>query len=121
MMKIKKQGAAALLFLFTLSPLTMSAQEQKKLFTLEDLNSGGTNFHNLRPKNMFLEWWGDKLVQTDVEACYLISEKTGKKTTLFTLDDINQWARKGASAVASEDYQVRHLQSATFPYPDKPP
>ena len=120
MMKIKKHRAAALLFLFTLSPLTMSAQEQKKLFTLEDLNSGGTNYHNLRPKNMFLEWWGDKLVQTDVEACYLINEKTGKKTTLFTLDDINQWARKGASAVASEDYQVRHLQSATFPYPDKP-
>ncbi len=88
--------------------------QQQKLFTLEDLNFGGVNYHNLRPKNIQLEWWGDRLVQTDVEECSLINPKTGKKTLLFTLDDINRWAK------SDDVHHVRHLQSASFPYPDKP-
>ena len=98
--------------LLLLSLLPMSAQQ--KLFTLEDLNFGGTNYHNLRPKNMFLEWWGDQLVHTDVEQCSLIDPKTGKETVLFTLDDINKWAK------SDDMHYVRHLSSATFPYPDQP-
>ncbi len=91
----------------------MSAQ-QKKLFTLEDLNFGGTNYHNLRPKTMQLTWWGDQLVHTDVEECHLVDLKTGKERLLFTLDDVNKWAE-------SDDFHyVRHLQNATFPYPDQP-
>ena len=113
MMKIKQLAGIALLSFLIIEPLSMSAQG-KQLFTLEDLNFGGTNYHNLRPQNMFLTWWGDQLVQTDVEECYLIDTKTGKKKLLFTLDDINQWAK-------SDDVRyVRHLQSASFPYPDKP-
>ena len=91
--------------------LPMSAQ---KLFTLEDLNFGGTNYRNMQPQNMWLTWWGDELVQTDVEECFLIDKKTGKKTTLFTLEEINQWT--GADDVRF----VRHLMNATFPYADKP-
>ncbi|UKK60104.1 S9 family peptidase [Prevotella communis] len=90
--------------------LPMSAQ---KLFTLEDLNFGGTNYHNLRPANIFLTWWGDQLVQTDVEECYTIDTKTGKKTLLFTLDDINKWAG------SDDDHYVRQLTNATFPYPNE--
>ena len=67
----------------------MSAQN--KLFTLEDLNFGGTNYANLRPQNMWLTWWGEQLIQTDVEECFTIDAKTGKKSSLFTLDDINKW------------------------------
>jgi len=89
----------------------MSAQ---KLFTLEDLNFGGTNFHNLRPKNMFLTWWGDQLVRTDVEECKLIDSKTGKETLLFSLDDVNKWTD------SDDDHYVRQLTNATFPYPDEP-
>ena len=101
----------ASILLLTATTLPMSAQ---KLFTLEDLNFGGTNYHNLRPKNMFLTWWGDQLVRTDVEECKLIDGKTGKETTLFTLDDVNKWA-------GSDDNQyVRHLMNATFPYPNEP-
>ena len=92
----------------------MTAQE--KLFTLEDLNFGGTNYHNLQPKNMWLTWWGDQLIQTDVEQCYTIDAKTGKKTLLFTLDDINKWAESNEE----NNRYVRHLMNATFPYPDKP-
>ncbi len=102
------------LVLIFLSLLLSAAMYAQKLFSLEDLNFGGTNYHNLRPKNMFLTWWGDQLVQTDVEACYLIDSKTGKKTTLFTLDQVNDWAK-------SDDVKrVRHLQSAFFPYADRP-
>ncbi len=101
-----------LLLLLTLA-LSMTAQD--KLFTLEDLNFGGTNYANLQPKNMFLTWWGDQLVQTDVEECNIIDVKTGKKRLLFTLDDINKWAESDDSV-----RYVRHLMNATFPYPDKP-
>jgi dipeptidyl-peptidase-4 len=106
-MKIKH----LIIVLLTIVTLPMSAQ---KLFTLEDLNFGGKNFHNLRPKNMFLTWWGDKLVKTDVEECYLIDAKTGKETLLFTLDDVNKWAG------SDDDHYVRLLTNATFPYPGEP-
>jgi dipeptidyl-peptidase-4 len=108
-MKIK-----TLITLLALISLPIMAQE--KLFTLEDLNFGGTNYHNMQPKNMWLTWWGDQLVQTDVEECHLIDTKTGKKTLLFTLDDINKWAESDEEA----NRYVRHLMNASFPYPDKP-
>ena len=107
-MKIK----SFFLLLFSFLVLNMSAQ---KLFTLEELNFGGRNYHSLRPQNMFLTWWGDQLVQTDVEECHLIDAKTGKKKLLFTLDQINEWAESDG-----EVRQVRHLTNATFPYPDQP-
>ena len=65
---------------------------------------------------MWLTWWGDLLVQTDVEECNLIDIKTGKKKLLFTLDDINKWADSNEE----ENRYVRHLMNATFPYADKP-
>ena len=99
--------------IFTIS-IPMSAQD--KLFTLEDLNFGGTNYHNMQPKNMWLTWWGDQLVETDVECCSLVDVKTGKKKQLFTVEEINQWAKSDEEA----DRYVRHLMNATFPYPDKP-
>ena len=103
-------GLVGLVFLA--SPMPMTAQD--KLFTLEDLNFGGTNYSNMQPKNMWLTWWGDHLIQTDVEECYSIDIKTGEKTRLFTLEEINQWA-------GSDDVKyVRHLMNASFPYPDKP-
>ena len=86
MMKIK-------FILATIAMLVSTAMSaQNKLFTLEDLNFGGTNYANLRPQNMWLTWWGEQLIQTDVEECFTIDAKTGKKSSLFTLDDINKWA-----------------------------
>ena len=114
MMKIKRNLGILLIlgFLGILGTTTMTAQD--KLFSLEDLNFGGNNYYKMQPKNMYLTWWGEKLVNTDVEECYLIDTKTGKKDLLFTLDDINTWA-------GSDDVKyVRHLMNATFPYPNKP-
>ena len=99
--------ASILLF----STTQMPAQ---KLFTLEDLNFGGTNYHNLQPKNMWFAWWGDQLIETDVEECYTIDAKTGKKDLLFTLDDINKWAK------SDNENKIRKLTSASFPYPNMP-
>ena len=103
-----------LIRLILLATLTTPMTAQNKLFSLEDLNFGGTNYANMQPKNMWLTWWGDQLIQTDVEECYTIDVKTGKKTQLFTLDDINKWAE------SDNVKYVRHLMNATFPYPDKP-
>ena len=75
---------------FLMIPISMNAQQ---LFTLEDLNYGGKNYHNLSSKNMWLTWWGDQLIQTDVEECYTIDAKTGKKEVLFTLDEVNKWIK----------------------------
>ena len=50
----------------------MTAQD--KLFTLEDLNFGGTNYRNMQPKNLFLTWWGDQLIQTLSFSVRIIAE-----------------------------------------------
>ena len=105
MMKIK------LLFLLMTATLSMSAQD--KLFTLEDLNFGGNNYRNMQPENKWYAWWGDQLIRTDVEECYLVDKKTGKEKILFTINDINKWTK------GSDTKQVRHLHSVTFPYADK--
>ena len=62
---------------------------QQKLFTLEDLNFGGRNFHNLRPKNMFLTWWGDQLMFQDAEEGGTINEK-GEKKVLFNIQELGE-------------------------------
>ena len=108
MMKIKH----LLGFVALMISVSMSAQD--KLFTLEDLNFGDKNYANLRPQNMWLTWWGEKLIQTDVEECFTIDTKTGKKRLLFTLEDINKWSG------SNDETYVRHLINARFPYPDKP-
>ena len=94
--------------------ISVSMSAHDKLFTLEDLNFGGKNYANLRPQNMWLTWWGEKLIQTDVEECYTIDTRTGKKSLLFTLEDINKMAG------SNDESYVRHLMNARFPYPDKP-
>ena len=106
-MKIK------ILFLILTLSINMSAQEEK-LFTLEDLNFGGNNYRNMQPKNRWYAWWGDELIRTDVEECYLVNKKTGKEKLLFTLDEVNRWL------VSDDSYYVRALYHATFPYPDQP-
>ena len=91
-----------LLYLAVLLSISMSAQ---KLFTLEDLNFGGRNYHNLRPQNMFLTWWGDQLMYQDAEEGGTIDAK-GNKKTLFKLEDVG------------EDFHTAF--NASYPYPAQP-
>ena len=109
-MTIKQLIVGAMLSTMIFAPQSMPAQKQ---FTLEDLNYGGNNFHNMVPKNRYTAWWGDQLVRTDAEFCALIDKNTGKETRLFSVDDINKW-------VASiGNIKVHSLYHATFPYPNQ--
>ena len=101
----------ALLAIFT----TMTANAQLREFTLEDLNFGGNNYHNMVPKNRHLTWWGDNLVHLDVEECYTVDKNTGKEKLLFKLDDINKCAE-----TKNGSDKIHHLLYAAFPYHDKP-
>ena len=88
---------------------TATAQQLKQ-FTLEDLNFGGNNYRNMTPKNMFLSWWGDKPIVHDVECLETLDMKTGKRDTLFNIEDVN--------ALLDGD-KVYHLLNAYCPYADK--
>ena len=110
-MTIKQLIVGAMLSTMIFAPQSMSAQKQ---FTLEDLNYGGNNFHNMVPKNRYTAWWGDQLVRTDAEFCALIDKNTGKETRLFSLDDVNQWVETAGNI------KVRSFYYATFPYPNQP-
>ena len=105
--------AAALLALGT--PNAMAQEKtQKKEFTLEDLNFGGTNYRNMIPGNRWLTWWGDQLVHLDVEECYLVDKKTNKETVLFTVADVNEWLG------CEPNKGLRALYNASFPSGDQP-
>lgn len=110
-MTIKQLIVGAMLSTMIFAPQSMSAQ---KLFTLEDLNYGGNNFHNMVPQNRYTAWWGDQLVRTDAEFCALIDKNTGKETRLFSLDDVNQWVESAGNI------KVHSFYHATFPYPNQP-
>ena len=105
MMKHNNLVAAILVTLLSL-PSMMYAQKE---FTLEDLNFGGKNYHNMVPENRYLTWWGDELVRNDAQACYLVDKKTGEETQLFTLDEI------AGMMQSSEQNRMRHLYNASFP------
>ena len=110
-MTIKQLIVGAMLSTMIFAPQSMPAQKQ---FTLEDLNYGGNNFHNMVPKNRYTAWWGDQLVRTDAEFCALIDKNTGKETRLFSLDDVNQWVEMAGNI------KVHSFYHATFPYPNQP-
>lgn len=106
-MKRSIRTVAAIL-LTAFSTITMA--QGTKLFTIDDLVPGGATYRNLYPETMYLEWWGDECVQLDMEDCFLIDKNSGKKTTLFTLADINNVVGEGT---------FQHLYDARFPYSGK--
>jgi dipeptidyl-peptidase-4 len=67
----------------------MTAQE--KLFTLEDLNYGGTNARHFQPENQWFTWWGDQLMYLDADEGGTMDAK-GNRKRVFRLKDIgNGW------------------------------
>lgn len=117
MMKINKpyanRVARAIMLATAFILSTMNVMAQNKLFTLEDLNFGGTNYHNMIPEYRNLTWWGDQLVRRNPEDCKLVDKTNGKETLLFTAEQINKWA------ATTEETKIRNLGSASFPYADK--
>ena len=112
-MKTNHFFTSLLLYLFTFYG-PMSAQQ--KLFTLEDLNFGGTNYRKMLPKNLWLTWWGDQLMYQDAEEGGTIDSK-GFRKPVFNLDAVN------FLMTASQDADKRIVHSAmnaSYPYPDQP-
>ncbi|MGN0281608.1 MAG: DPP IV N-terminal domain-containing protein [Prevotella sp.] len=100
-----------LLAMATMATISMAATAQQlKQFTLEDLNYGGNNYRNMSPKNMFMSWWGDKLIIHDVEYLEAMDMKTGKRDTLFNIEDVN---------AKLDDKKVYSCHYADLPYADK--
>ena len=92
---------------------TMNGMAQGKQFSLEDLNFGGNNYHNMIPEYRNLTWWGDQLVRRNPEDCKLVDKTSGRETLLFTAEQINKWA------ATTDDNKMRNLGYASFPYADK--
>ena len=91
MTKTKTSLICILLTLF----LPLMAQD--KLFTLEDLNYGGTNYRNLLPENKWFTWWGDQLMYLDAEEGGTVDKK-GNKEVLFLLKDLGDGWHSAYSA-----------------------
>ena len=88
-----------------LSVLAMA--QGKKSFTLDDLLPGGSTYHQLQPQNLYTAWWGNRLVETDLDGCNEINPKNGSKKVLFTLSQLNQWLGAGEdSSVVRSCYNV---------------
>ena len=88
----------------------------QKLFTLEDLNFGGTNYRNMLPQNLWLTWWGDQLMYQDAEEGGII-DRQGNRKPLFTLDRINFLM----TASSEKEHRTIHsAMNAQYPYPDQP-
>lgn len=98
--------AAAML----LMPAMMMAQNLKSP-TLDELMWGGNKYWTLQPKSVSTAWWGDALVQTDVDDCTLIYNAKGKSVNnvLFTSEEVN-----AALKDAGINDKVRTLQYAQF-------
>ncbi|MBR1502844.1 MAG: DPP IV N-terminal domain-containing protein [Prevotella sp.] len=108
-------GILAIMGLPVISYTTpMSAQD--KLFTLEDLNFGGTNYRKMQPENRWLTWWGDQLMYQDAEEGGTIDSKQQKKT-LFTLSEVSTALK---AIKGCEEQALHSAMNATYPYPDKP-
>ena len=103
MMKIKHL-TTLLLTISCLLPIDIMAQ-QKKLFTLEDLNFGGNNYRNLQPENLWLTWWGNQLMYQDAEEGGIFISKD-KQEKLFSLVDVGT------------DFHSAY--AASYPYADQP-
>lgn len=83
----------------------MAQEAGDKQFTLEDLNFGGVNARKFVAKNMFLTWWGDKLMYQDAEEAGLV-EEDGTKTPLIYIEDVD----KG---------EIFSAMDAEFPYAEE--
>lgn len=91
--------------------------QTKKSFTLEDLMSGGSNFWNLQPQNIYTVWWGDLLLEQDMDEVRQLTDSRGRTVypkTLLTLDAVNK------AAEAASAGKVHSLYYAKFPYADRP-
>lgn len=108
MMKIK--AAFPFLGLIFLACIGSNQMKAQKEFTLEDLNFGGTNYHQMVPKYRYTTWWGDELIHLEPEECFIVDKNTGKEKRLFTLEELNKMVG------TNDSNKIYSCYSAKFPY-----
>ena len=88
-MKLNKLWSAAVALLLAFPAMA----QQTKQFTLDELMWGGSSYWQLQPKNLYANFWGDRLVELDVEEVKTLTDEKGRKVkqpqVLFTLDEVN--------------------------------
>lgn len=113
-MRIKYFMLAAFMTLLTLPAM---AQNSNKQLTLEELMWGGTDYWNRQPKNIYANFWGDKLVELNVEDVKMLTDDKGRRAKyepLFTAEEVN-------AAIDTAKYgKVYNLMGTSFPYADQP-
>ncbi len=117
---MKRKSIYAMLALLILSATAMA--QEKKSFTLDDLIPGGSNYYNCSPKNLpGLQWWGNVCIKPDTDEVKSIDPKTGKETTLYTLEEVNSVLKKGETPykLIAPLKPVRNLMNCTYPWADK--
>ena len=62
--------------------IAASSLSAQQLFTLEDLNFGGTNYEQMRPKRLNTTWYGNELTTYDSEHYYGFDKLTGENPSL---------------------------------------
>ena len=83
---------------------TSAQTTQPRLFSLEDINFGGVNYHKFVPENRWTTWWGDELIRLDAEYCSVVDKNTGKEKKLLT-----------AAQLKKDGLTVHSFYSALFP------
>lgn len=87
--------------------LPLMTMAQNKTFTLDDLLGGGESFWQLRPENVYTQWWGNIALKTTPEGVYDLS--TGKE--ILTVEKVNKCL---GEKVAYSGHWF------SFPQPEKP-
>ena len=78
-----------LLFTFISIAMVFSSNAQDKVLTMEEAVLG----YNLYPKNLYLQWQGERNVLTSLEdGVKLVGETAGKgeKKVIMTVEELNQ-------------------------------
>ncbi len=98
-MKLNKMWGAVVALLLAFPAMA----QQTKQYSLDELMWGGSSYWQLQPKNLYASFWGDRLVELDVEQIKTLTDEKGRKVknpeVLFTLDEVNaaidtaQWGK----------------------------
>ncbi len=88
-MKLNKLSSAVVALLLALPAMA----QQTKQFSLDELMWGGSSYWQLQPKSLYTSFWGDRLLEVDVEQVRTLADEKGRKVkkpeVLFTLDQVN--------------------------------
>ena len=73
-MKLNKLSSAVVALLLALPAMA----QQTKQFSLDELMWGGSSYWQLQPKSLYTSFWGDRLLEVDVEQVRTLADEKGR-------------------------------------------